>query len=100
MIDRKPADPLDRQQDTVEQVLLPYLKGCAEKNKAPDMADATRYLMKRIDRDLMTMLQDLEALFDGQIAVITGITINTELGNYFSVSTFDVQGQSSIIRRT
>ena len=91
-IHQKPADPLDRQQQIVEEALLPYLKGCHEADKRADMAEATKYLMKRIDSDLMAMLQDLEGLFDGQIAVITGITINTQLGNYFSTSTFDVRG--------
>ena len=94
MINRKSADPLDRQQQIVEKALLPYLKGCHEAGKKADMAEATKYLMKRIDSDLMAMIQDLEGFFDGQIAVITGITINTQLGNYFSASTFDLRGQS------
>jgi len=56
------------------------------------MVEATKYLMQRVDSDLLAMIQDLESHFGGQIALITGITINTELGNYFSVSYFKVHG--------
>jgi len=92
IISRKPADLLDRQQQIVEQLLLPYLKRCAEAGKTVDMVEATKYLMQRIDNDLMSMVQDAEAHFDGQIAVITGITINTGQGNYFSASCVEVRG--------
>ncbi len=92
-ISLKPFDPLDRQQQTVEQLLLPYLKTCAGKDKEADIVDATIFLMQRIDDDLISMVQDIEAHFDGRIAVITGITINTEFGNYFSVSRFEVRGK-------
>jgi len=83
---QKPTDFLDRQQQTVEQLMLPYLKKCAEAGKAPDLVEATKFLMQRIDTDLLGIVQDLETQFDGQIAIITGITINTEHSNYFSVS--------------
>ena len=92
-LSQKSFDPLDRQQQTVEQLLLPYLKTCAEEDNEADIVDATKFLMQRIDDDLISMVQDIEAHFDGQIAVITGITINTEFGNYFSVSRFEVHGK-------
>ena len=94
IISQKPFDPLDRQQQTVEQFLLPYLKACAEGDKEADIVDATKFFMQRIDDDLISMVQDLEARFDGQIAVITGITINTEFGNYFSASRVEVRGKT------
>ncbi len=86
----KPSDHLDRQQQTIEQLMLPYLKTCNEDNKAPNVIEGTKYLMVQVDRDLKSILQNFKNFFNGKIAVITGITINTELGNYFSVSTFDV----------
>jgi hypothetical protein len=92
IINQRPTDLLDRQQQTVEDLLLPYLKACSEAGKRADMVEATKYLMQRIDSDLLAMIQDLEAHFGGQIALITGITINTELDNYFSVSHFKVHG--------
>ena len=94
IIRQKPADFLDRQRETVEQLMLPYLKKCAEDGKSPDIIDATKYLMQRIDRDLPALLNDLRTQFNGQIAVITGITINTEIGNYFSASKVEVHGKS------
>jgi hypothetical protein len=89
---QKPTDFLDRQQQTVEELMLPYLKKCTEAGETTDLVEATKFLMQRIDTDLLGIVQDLEAQFDGQIAVITGITINTELGNYFSVSKVRVRG--------
>jgi hypothetical protein len=83
---KKPEDFLDRQQQTVEELMLPYLKKCAEAGNAPGLVEATKFLMQRIDTDLLSIVQDLETQFDGQIAVITGITINAEHGNYFSPS--------------
>ena len=94
IIRQKPADFLDRQRETVEQLVLPYLKKCAEKDERPNIIDATKYLMQRIDRDLPAMVQDLTTHFKGQIAVVTGITINTEIGNYFSTSKVEVHGKS------
>ena len=93
-IRQKPADFLDRQRETVEQLMLHYLKKCAENGKSPDIIDATKYLMQRIDRDLPDLVNDLTTHFEGQIAVITGITINTEIGNYFSASKVEVHGKS------
>ena len=58
------------------------------------MVEATKFLMQRIDTDLLGIVQDLETQFNGQIAIITGITINTEQGNYFSASKVEVRGSS------
>jgi hypothetical protein len=93
ILGRKSPDVLDRQQQTVEQLLLPYLESCSRTGKMADIVDATKYLMQRIDSDLLAMVQDLEAHFEGRIALITGITINTERGNYFSTSHFKVHGR-------
>ena len=94
VLSQKTADPMDQQQHTVERLLLPHLKTCWEGGETPEILQATRYLMQRIEGDLLAMVQDLETHFDGQIAVMTGITINTEQGNYFSPSYFRVHGQS------
>jgi hypothetical protein len=58
------------------------------------MVEATKFLMLLIDSDLLGIVQDLETHFNGQIAIITGITINTEQGNYFSASKVEVHGSS------
>ncbi len=82
-IRNKTVDPLDRQQQTVEQMVLPYLDGLSD-TVGPDILDATRFLMERIDADLMTIVVDLQRGFDGRTAVITGIIVNTAYGNFFS----------------
>lgn len=82
-IRNKTVDPLDRQQQSVEQMVLPYLDGLSD-GAAPDILEATRFLMERVDADLMTIVKDLQRSFDGTTAVITGITINTDIGNFFS----------------
>ena len=50
--------------------------------------------MQRIDLDLPAIVQDLTTHFKGQIALVNGITINTEIGNYFSASKVEVHGKS------
>ena len=94
IIRQKPTDFLDRQRETVEQLMLPYLKECSAKGEGPNIIDATKYLMQRVDCDLPNLVRDLTTHFEGQIALITGITINTVMGNYFSASTVNVQGKS------
>ena len=44
---------------------------------------ATQFLMQRIDADLGTIVNDLPPHFEGQIACVTGVTINTATGNFF-----------------
>jgi hypothetical protein len=88
----KAADPLDRQQQIVGQIMLPYLKSCADAGRSPDIIDATLYLMQQIDNDLTSIVDGAQTQFAGQIALITGITINTVEGNYFSPSQFEVFG--------
>ena len=87
----RPDDPLDRQQRTVELLMLPYLKECMQSGKTPGILEATRYLLQRIEQDLLTLVNEITAHFDGTIAVITGITINTEAGNFFSPSKTEVK---------
>jgi hypothetical protein len=43
--------------------------------------------MNRVDTDLRTIIDDLLPHFDGQIACVTGVTINTAKGNFFCPST-------------
>lgn len=93
-IRNKPADPLDRQQRKVEQIILPYLEQCAHAGDTPDIVAATRHLMQHIDTDLEKIVADLKSGFSGQIASITGITINTVQGNFFSPSRVEVLGRS------
>lgn len=85
-------DPLDRQQYAVEQIMRPYLSRCNEAGSAPDIVEATRFLQQRIDDDMCVMVAELEGSFDGLIALITGITINTAQGNFFSPSIVKIQG--------
>ena len=84
------ADPLDLQQQTIESILTPYFNECAGQDKTPSIVDATKFLMQRTDTDIQTIVKDLISRFDGQIALITGITINTGMGNFFSPSVVDV----------
>ncbi|KPJ75595.1 MAG: hypothetical protein AMJ54_14505 [Deltaproteobacteria bacterium SG8_13] len=93
-IRKKPEDPLDLQQHFVEQIMLPFLEKCSRSSQPPDIVEATRFLMEKIDSDLFAIIGDLEGGFNGQIAVITGITINTETGNFFEVSRFEVRGSN------
>ena len=86
----KKTDPLDMQQHKVEQILLPYLKSCDDNDEKPDILGATRYIIKIIDKDLKTITYDLKNDFDGQIALITGIIINTETKNFFAPSIVDI----------
>jgi len=81
---------LDQQQQMVERIMIPYIKECLDNGETPDLLDATRHMMNRIDTDLLTMITDLITRFDGQVAMVTGITINTALGNFFSPSTVKV----------
>lgn len=90
-IRQKPEDPLDRQQHFVEQIVLPFLENCDRSGQNPSILEATRYLMQRIDSDLLHIVEALENEFDGQIALITGITVNTEQGNFFEASRFEVR---------
>lgn len=85
-------DPLDRQQYAVEQILLPYLSRCNEAGTPPDIVEATRFLQQRIDEDMRVMVAELEDRFDGLIALITGVTINTVQGNFFSASIVEIRG--------
>ena len=93
-IRNKPADALDRQQRTVEQIILPYLEQCANAGDTPDIVAATRHLMQQIDADLEKIVADLKSGFTGQIALITGITINTVQCNFFSPTRVEVFGRS------
>jgi hypothetical protein len=91
-------DPLDRQQCAVEQIMLPYLERCTEAGQVPDIVEATRFLQRRIDKDLSVMVAGLEKNFGGRIALITGITINTSQGNFFSPSIVEMRGAASPAR--
>ena len=50
------------------------------------IVQATQFLMHRIDTDLAVILNELQQHFKGQIACITGVTINTATGNFFCPS--------------
>ena len=82
----KTMDPLDTQQFVVERIMLPFLKGAAGGGDVPFIVQATQFLMQRIDADLRTIVNDMLSQFDGQVAVVTGVTINTADGNFFCPS--------------
>jgi len=86
----KVEDPLDRQQRVIEQIMLPFLEQYKKTENLPEVIAATHFLMKIIDDDLFSIVTDLAKTFDGQIAVITGVTVNTVEGNFFSLSRFEV----------
>jgi len=87
---QKVEDPLDRQQRVIEQIMLPFLEQHKETDALGEVVAATQFLLKIIDDDLFSMVTELSNNFDGQIATITGVTINTEVGNFFSLSRFEV----------
>ena len=78
----KPEDPLDLQQKKIESIVIHYL----ESTEAPNLIDATRYLNLTVTRDLLYLASEIKTSFAGQVAVVTGVTINTEHGNYFAES--------------
>ena len=82
----KTMDPLDSQQFLVERIMLPFLKEADGEGEVPLIAQATQFLMQRIDTDLWTILDELLPHFEGQIACVTGVTINTAAGNFFCPS--------------
>ena len=66
--------------------MLPFLKEADGEEDVPLIAQATQFLMQRIDADLWTIVNDLLPHFEGQIASVTGVTINTATGNSFCPS--------------
>jgi hypothetical protein len=88
----KEPDPLDRQQFAVEQMMLPFLEGCEKAGEEPHILDATHFLQHRIESDMALMVADLEKSFDGLIALVTGITLNTAQGNFFSPGIVEIRG--------
>ena len=89
----KTLDPLDSQQFFVERIMLPFLKETDDSADVPLIARATQFLMRRIDTDLRIIVDDMLLHFDGQIACITGVTINTTAGNFLCPSTQVVLNQ-------
>ena len=83
----KTMDPLDAQQFFVERLMLPFLKKADDGGRVPLIVRATQFLMRRIDTDLRTIVGELLPYFEGQIACVTGVTINTASGNFFCPST-------------
>jgi len=90
---QKAPDPLDQQQQTIETIIAPYLRECSDNAKTPNLLEATNFLMRRINDDVLTIVHDLISRFNGQIALITGITINTEWGNFFCPSLVKILGK-------
>ena len=86
-LEAKALDPLDAQQFNVERIMLPFLKDDDGAEDVPMITRATQFLMQRIDSDLGIIIGDLLPNFGGQIACVTGVTINTEKCNFFCPST-------------
>ena len=85
-LESKEMDPLDVQQFTVERIMLPFLQEAAGTQHSRLIALATQFLLQRVDLDLATILDGIQPGFRGQIACITGVTINTLRGNFFCPS--------------
>jgi len=83
----KALDPLDAQQFNVERIMLPFLRVADDAGDVPLIALATQFMMQRVDTDLGTIIDGLLPHFEGQIACVTGVTINTAKGNFFCPST-------------
>ena len=82
----KSWERLDSQQFVVERIMLPFLKEVDAKGEIPLIVRATQFLMQQIDDDLGIMSDELALYFHGQIACVTGVTINTIDGNLFCPS--------------
>jgi len=85
-LEAKALDPLDAQQFNVERIMLPFLKVADKAGDVPLIALATQFLMERVDTDLWTIINGLLPHFEGQIARVTGVTINTAKGIFFCPS--------------
>ena len=77
---------LDSQQFLVERIMLPFLKEADVQEELPLIVRATQFFMQQIDADLGIMSDELALHFNGQIACVTGVTINTAAGNMFCPS--------------
>ena len=82
----KSWERLDSQQFLVERIMLPFLKDVDLTGEIPLIVRATQFLMQQIDDDLGIMSDELALHFNGQIACVTGVTINTIDGNLFCPS--------------
>ena len=85
-LESKSSDRLDSQQFLVERIMLPFLTEVDLEGELPLIVRATQFLMRQIDVDLGIMSDELALHFNGQIACVTGITINTVDGNLFCPS--------------
>ncbi len=63
--------------------MLPFLKEADGAGEFPLIALATQFLMQRVNTDLEAIIDGLLPHFAGQIACVTGVTINTAQGNFF-----------------
>lgn len=82
----KATDPLDQQQRFIETIVMDYLKTV----DTPEVVSATQFLAQRVSNDMQTIVGDLKPSFDGNIALVVGITINTGSGNFFAETTHKV----------
>ena len=85
-LESKSSDRLDSQQFLVERIMLPFLTEVDLEGELPLIVRATQFLMRQIDVDLGIMSDELALHFNGQIACVTGVTINTIDGNLFCPS--------------
>ncbi len=92
----KTMDPLDSQQFLVERLMLPFLKEGNAESDIPLIVQATQFLMRRIDTDLSIIVNELQQRFKGQIACVTGVTINTADGNFFCPSMQVVRNNGAV----
>ena len=92
----KTMDPLDAQQFLVERLMLPFLKESNGESDIPLIVQATQVLMHRIDTDFSIIVTELQQLFKGQIACVTGVTINTADGNFFYPSMHVVRNSRTV----
>ncbi len=82
---------LDSQQFFVERIMLPFLTESEYQGEVPLIVRATQFLLQEIDTDLGIMSDELLQHFNGQIACVTGVTINTAAGNMFCPSMYVVR---------
>ena len=84
--ERSPLDPLDAQQALVTRVVAPFVRASTETDETAVLIAATRGLLQRVDADLERLVTDGMTAFDGTVACITGVTINTATTNYLCPS--------------
>ena len=79
-------DVYDMQFENLRDISSPYF----EETEYPNIIGVTEFLLTKTRQDLYRILEDVKVSFEGSIAVVTGITVNTKIGNFVANHEFQV----------